>query len=1036
MPKTDEPILLEESNSSVLRTPLVIEPAIHTFESEIQHAHFSPQTSAAGIIESRVSEDSIASQGYSVTLPEEKPFKLFDAGFPASHSNAAMSYTLSIGRGIENSLNKLANNLVTIAIHPIDTIVDIVEEVAVTGWDGANAVSQFTAGYSTEGSKKRNLARVQAIKHHVNKFQKSDGAKKLEMGVELTLDLAGNIVTGAAIGHAVKKAAKFSTQIGKAKVNKLLKEKGLAIDTPHGLAYQRLTPQFLRARQQVEDRIVTLYRVGQNGVSNTAAGQFWGLKTPISSKFALEHGIPAGHVLKVGFVTSGKLKPGKQAITRKAPPAHDGSNPGGAVEVVTLKDAVQLNSYSSVQGMPSQVVGNHAGTLTTGKLLKGIIKKAPSAEAVGAAAIIGESQLNKKSYATAQSKNDTSTAPPFIQVKKTQPPVFNQGIQKLFSDGNRDHPQMSERSNKMKSNERVSQERTSENYTQRVFNQYHFDLNTLDAKTRERLDEIIFNFDTMQRAEKNKEQQAGLENGFANARETFSRIHELGQNSNNPIIASIGRVGEKGASIAYNFAHIAGAIPGIAAPTGVGLLLPGANIAVTYLALFSMLNNQDDGEDNSQVIFEKLKAISEQIKELHEEMRERLKHMDARLVKIHQDLLNGVANLQSIICSDLKSIKASLAIHSKLISEDIQNLQKLVEKGLIDIRLDDFKKIMSSLESYINGNLSKLDDAKTTLIRTTETLETNWLLENLSSDMFNNGWHYSIDEKNQGTTYRQIANISDYVLNKNVELIMGYLARFAKDTLKIPGIPVTLPNLELFSEGVKKTLDARNCLKERHHYQDFDVKGEQLQRIKTSATNVVQCIDALMKSPQLLFQPLFKIYTDGLKAMEEKAKQLYSEKIMAELKEQKHSLASIALPAIQPVAAQNDNPTLDVKHFSSKLNQTELSAIFTEARTWGIIDFGLNYRAERSMPVFYKFDDAYNAGLLPESCAIDAGLGHGIGPSVGKPTMPSYHIQMVLKDLRKNNAELSILEIDFKKILLFKSLILVLTTIMIIPIST
>ena len=115
------------------------------------------------------------------------------------------------------------------------------------------------------------------------------------------------------------------------------------IETPYGSATQSMDPAALAAREKVEGGAI-LYRVGTTGRSETEGAQFWALEHPHSPGYANRYGIPQENIDRSNFITTARLKPGADFITRPAPGI--GDNLGGGIEVVVPKDAVSFRNFS------------------------------------------------------------------------------------------------------------------------------------------------------------------------------------------------------------------------------------------------------------------------------------------------------------------------------------------------------------------------------------------------------------------------------------------------------------------------------------------------------------------------------------------------------------------------------------------------------------------------------------------------------------------------------------------------------------------
>lgn|SRR5690554_5232398 len=99
-----------------------------------------------------------------------------------------------------------------------------------------------------------------------------------------------------------------------------------------------------------------LYRIGRTGKSEAVEAQFWAIESPYSPGYAARYGIPRENVESADFFEFGYLKPGAPYVTRSAPPAPKGINPGGAIEVVVNPSDVEVLSFS--YGAKTPYTGN------------------------------------------------------------------------------------------------------------------------------------------------------------------------------------------------------------------------------------------------------------------------------------------------------------------------------------------------------------------------------------------------------------------------------------------------------------------------------------------------------------------------------------------------------------------------------------------------------------------------------------------------------------------------------------------------------
>lgn len=102
---------------------------------------------------------------------------------------------------------------------------------------------------------------------------------------------------------------------------------------------QDTSAEALKLRNQVSTGMY-LYRAGQIGHSNIVDAQFWAPENPLTPGYADKYGVD---FKTIDYIIRGKLKPGANFITRLAPGL--GNNKGGALEIVTNPNSVQIDSY-------------------------------------------------------------------------------------------------------------------------------------------------------------------------------------------------------------------------------------------------------------------------------------------------------------------------------------------------------------------------------------------------------------------------------------------------------------------------------------------------------------------------------------------------------------------------------------------------------------------------------------------------------------------------------------------------------------------
>ena len=115
---------------------------------------------------------------------------------------------------------------------------------------------------------------------------------------------------------------------------------GLSIETPNGVATQRLSFAALRLKSQVAAGR-PLFRGGALGRSAAAEAQYWASESTLSPGYTRRYGVAS--FSRPEFVIEGRLREGAAFVTRTAPAV--GRNPGGALEIVTEPNAVRLDAF-------------------------------------------------------------------------------------------------------------------------------------------------------------------------------------------------------------------------------------------------------------------------------------------------------------------------------------------------------------------------------------------------------------------------------------------------------------------------------------------------------------------------------------------------------------------------------------------------------------------------------------------------------------------------------------------------------------------
>lgn len=271
------------------------------------------------------------------TAKPYKPFSLPSA-VPLHDDNPVWDHIFGFCRGVEKARDSTVNAL----IHPIDTAVGL----GTTVWDGYNAIGDLAFGLSTAGARERNAQRGILYNEVIENFAVGDSVYRTEMLSELGVSMI--------FGGAISGAPRSLISEGMVRI-------GHAIPTDYGFAYQSYMPKYFNSRSAIKDG-KSIYRAGTKPTETSRGskgieGQFWAVEEPSKSTYAMDYGIPPKNVEKIDFAIEGRLKQNENFITRPAPGY--GSNPGGAIEVVTRTGGVELTN-PAVAFSKDQLVGNRS----------------------------------------------------------------------------------------------------------------------------------------------------------------------------------------------------------------------------------------------------------------------------------------------------------------------------------------------------------------------------------------------------------------------------------------------------------------------------------------------------------------------------------------------------------------------------------------------------------------------------------------------------------------------------------------------------
>lgn len=426
----------------------------------------------------------------------------------------------------------------------------------------------------------------------------------------------------------------------------------------------------------------------------------------------------------------------------------------------------------------------------------------------------------------------------------------------------------------------------------------------------------------------------------------------------------VGHIGEQGINIAGKAMELGGLVPGVAAPTGMAMLLPMANIAVAAASIiFSLIKKRKQSENSP--LGEALKTISKQIAELRKEMHERFDLVDQQLKQIYENLIEGFEQIQAIITFESGVLREMIQISVGRLQEDIDELTRITESGHKELALVSYRdQVFEPINSYIEGiSTGSLDSTKLVI------LEKNWLLGQFCTGLFA-GKYFRKDQP-----YHQVAKIA----SKNVEFILGYLAQFAREKLDIKGIKdIDLPSLDLWMEGIGLAIAARTCFKLKDNK---EIPLEHLRAIREKAASSYEFLTILRQASPTLYAALFSLYFDGLAAIEKKIVELLTAKAKREAATDTVAVSSIKLSVVRPVPGQSDPKLAELngEHLLKALGNIRVPAILVFAEQLGFGQWEANYKADRKDPQAFHDDPM---------------LGPWHVRTRRKPAKPIYHVQL------------------------------------------
>jgi hypothetical protein len=168
-------------------------------------------------------------------------------------------------------------------------------------------------------------------------------------GRELDVAMTGGDLIFSLLGvygaYSAARSAGVVQTINRAAAAESRVEAGLSfptVRTDYGIATQDLSAAALELRSQVEAGL-PLYRAGTLGRNAAGEAQFWAPESPFNPGYSARYGTPFS---EPNFILGGTLREGSVYTT--GPAAALGSNPGGALEIVTEPGAVHLDFFHMI----------------------------------------------------------------------------------------------------------------------------------------------------------------------------------------------------------------------------------------------------------------------------------------------------------------------------------------------------------------------------------------------------------------------------------------------------------------------------------------------------------------------------------------------------------------------------------------------------------------------------------------------------------------------------------------------------------------
>ncbi len=147
-----------------------------------------------------------------------------------------------------------------------------------------------------------------------------------------------DVLTGAVVG-GLGSAGFYGAGKAVEKLRGSVAGHGNSVETPYGMAVQNNSKEARRINKYVKQGGM-VYRGGTYGRSKIVDAQFWAPESPLTVGYAKKYGVDFE---QMDYIIGGYVKKGTKFITRPAPGL--GSNSGGAIEIVTPPNSVELQYF-------------------------------------------------------------------------------------------------------------------------------------------------------------------------------------------------------------------------------------------------------------------------------------------------------------------------------------------------------------------------------------------------------------------------------------------------------------------------------------------------------------------------------------------------------------------------------------------------------------------------------------------------------------------------------------------------------------------